>query len=694
LAFLIAFSSALPSFTAPICYETGLHDAVPPVLQFVPADQWVANAFTSGPCGNILTEVGFYCASPGGTVEVAVYEGTSLIFSGIFGVPAASGWVTIATPPIPVLCGSDFILAVKPQSGGFTIGRANPPCYETYMRTCLLPTPTFTDTFTPGPTETSTPTPGPPTSTFTPGPTDTSTNTPGPTDTPEDTPTATSTPGPCEDRYWPDHTLVLGSIAPGFMATFDQMCFKAWMTSTCGGGISPTFTVVDQFGNPVAPSFTLSGPATVDVCLPFLGAYATAGPLWWIETPLCGGFDMSDFRLRNDCLGSPTPTSTDTPTRTPTRTSTFTLTRPFTNSPTFSRTPTPSWTGTASSTSTNSPTRTSTPTVTPTSTITLTPTITPTPTITFTRTATPTITETPGPYTVTLGVYNEAGELIVGLAVRQMGEPCTDLVITPSLVIDRFQGAGSSVSILCGNVDMGTWDGTNAQGDPVSNGNYFLKVGTVDPFGSTTGVTRTVSVRRATELREVRVLNSAGEVVRHLYDQVGDPTGDLLTGLELDSPVFQPGTGDLGIVLSTSGGAVTLAWDGRTDGGILASPGYYFISAHWADGQGSVQDMGQGAVLTGGKEAWQAIAQPNLLRPGSGNDTASFSVVSGTDWTVRVVIHTVTGEKVADSTGATGSNLVQWKAMGVASGLYFARVEAKDPSGSIHRTTLKLVVLH
>jgi hypothetical protein len=298
---------------------------------------------------------------------------------------------------------------------------------------------------------------------------------------------------------------------------------------------------------------------------------------------------------------------------------------------------------------------------------------------------------------VTLGVYNEAGELVRLLTVVHPTEPCGDLTMSPSSVIDRFQGPGSRVDLSCGVLDLGDWDGTNAQGDPVSNGTYFLKVVTMDVFGTATGVTRMVLVQREEEVQALRVLDSAGELVRLLHFERMDPTNGVLNGLVLDSATLRPGdigaAGTLGIVLVSTAGSVIFQWDGRTESGGWAGPGYYLIQAHWENGLGS-QDLYRGVVVTGSAGNEKALVQPNILRPGSGTDTAAFSVVSGGNWTLKTTLFTLAGERLAEAEGDPNANSVLWKARGVASGLYLALVEARKDDGALFRETLKVLVIH
>ena len=154
------------------------------------------------------------------------------------------------------------------------------------------------------------------------------------------------------------------------------------------------------------------------------------------------------------------------PTATPTFTPTLTPTSTFTPSPTA--TPTFTQTMTQTPTATLTPTVTLTPTITNTPTLTSTPTNTTTPTATFTPTATyipdflaipqnlfkpaqgPLVMQLSVPYsagTVSLNVYNTAGEFIKSLVKLNLTQP-TQMAVT--------------------------WDGTNQEGDACASGVYLF----------------------------------------------------------------------------------------------------------------------------------------------------------------------------------------------------------------------------
>ena len=86
-----------------------------------------------------------------------------------------------------------------------------------------------------------------------------------------------------------------------------------------------------------------------------------------------------------------------------------------------------------------------------------------------------------GDFTVTVGVYNEAGELIKTVLVKDFTEPIDSITLKADNVISSLH---DQIDIYFEGQYIGTWDGTNSQGQPVPNGDYNMKVDSVDPRGS------------------------------------------------------------------------------------------------------------------------------------------------------------------------------------------------------------------
>ena len=251
---------------------------------------------------------------------------------------------------------------------------------------------------------------------------------------------------------------------------------------------------------------------------------------------------------------------------------------------------------------------------------------------------------------------------------------------------------------------MGTWDGSNNSGSPVSNGTYQIQVDNANPAGVVTSVSQQVMVNRKLSDATVNIFNSAGEVVKKLYQVVADSTNSEMTSVDLSTNILHPSTstllGQLNsvqiLVMTSSSTAVTLSWNGTNDLGSVVTPGQYEIEVHWDGGQGGLLDITRDILVTAGSGSGAVIARPNLLAVNKGITTTTFDGSSIPNAaSLKVTLYTVAGQLVTVVSGSSGTALAAWNASGVASGIYIATVEVVDMNGNIIRQQrLKVLVIH
>jgi sugar lactone lactonase YvrE/flagellar hook assembly protein FlgD len=459
-------------------------------------------------------------------------------------------------------------------------------------------------------------------------------------------------------------------------------------------------------GTGISGCSTSGTPAlTTNISHPESLAFDPLGNLYLVDY----GYSLVQFVAGGFCPDTPTSTPSSTFTHTSTMTATHTPTVTPTNTLTITLTPTwtPTYTATGTSTLTGTPTSSLTPTNTPT--ITLTPSWTPTATPTRSATNSPTPTQTSsvtvqtsGQYTVNVGVYNEAGELIDQIQVVQLSQSVNSLNLQGN-AITSLTGANGKIYIYSQGYLLGVWDGTGTDGNPVSNGVYFIKANSIDPYGVVNTVTQQATVSRSLAKISVNVYNEAGEVVRHLFTWVDDPLGTQMTSVVLSSSVLRPGApagagqpSNVQIVIQTSGMAVTLSWDGTNDYGSYVTAGYYLLEAHWFDGQGETADISKSILVTanGNRSDGILVAQPNILTISKGVTRTTFQYYSGQELTLRVKIYNLAGELAAELQGAPGTNQVSWNATRYASGLYLAVVDLlNSDGGKMGQQILKVILL-
>ncbi len=294
-----------------------------------------------------------------------------------------------------------------------------------------------------------------------------------------------------------------------------------------------------------------------------------------------------------------------------------------------------------------------------------------------------------GSYTVKIGVYNEAGELVKTLLVTQYSQPLVDLQLKNG---DLINGLNDPILIYDQNTQITVWNGTDQNGNPVPNGDYYVKVDNVDSFGVDKSVVLNVVVSRSLEKVTIDIYNEAGEIVDTLYSVVEDPQGTVITGVKLSGTVLEPGSPTDGNLIITTNNGVTATWTGYSSSGAVVPNGKYFIEVHSTDGKGGETVIVTSVmVLNNPKQTVPKVwAYPNPL-------TGGFSQVEfqasnlGINLTVR--IYDLAGELVTELKGAGGTSRVTWNAAGISSGLYIAKVEQKDLTGKIiAKQTLKILV--
>jgi hypothetical protein len=189
----------------------------------------------------------------------------------------------------------------------------------------------------------------------------------------------------------------------------------------------------------------------------------------------------------------------------------------------------------------------------------------------------------------------------------------------------------------------------------------------------------------------VNIYNSAGEVVRTLYDMLDDPLGANMTGLDLSATMIKPGVSPSGnvpskewVTIQTSGTPVTLLWDGTNDRGTYVTPGNYEIEVHWNDGAGQTTDITkQVMVMAGSGTVGLVVAKPNALNEVNGMITTFDGTAVTNAYAIKASVYTLAGELVEVRQSSAGTPQVDWNATGKASGVYIAVIEIQTSQGGV-----------
>ena len=204
------------------------------------------------------------------------------------------------------------------------------------------------------------------------------------------------------------------------------------------------------------------------------------------------------------------------------------------------------------------------------------------------------------------------------------------------------------VYVVVQGVKIAAWDGTNAAGDPVSNGEYYVKVDNVDSLGVDESISKMVMVSRSIAKIQVDIYNEAGEIVRHLYSYVDDPGPNMRSDVQLSASVIQPSqtAGAAGSTVEITGSnGMTLVWDGKSDTGAIVTNGHYQVEVHYTDGKGGEQVMTRGVIVQSTNQSpadGKVVAKPNVLAKGV--TSTRVEVSSTVPYTLTANLYDVAGE--------------------------------------------------
>jgi uncharacterized repeat protein (TIGR01451 family) len=297
-------------------------------------------------------------------------------------------------------------------------------------------------------------------------------------------------------------------------------------------------------------------------------------------------------------------------------------------------------------------------------------------------------------YTVRVGVYNAAGELVKVVWEQELSEPIGEFSLVDAPSITSVHGA---VYVEYEGNRIATWDGTNGEEEPVSNGAYYVKIDNVDPYGVVSTVEKVVTVSRSIAKVEVNIFNEAGEIVRHLYGYMDDPENLSTMDVSFSTNLLQPteGTpvpGGTNVVHITSSAGMDLQWDGKSDSGAIVANGHYEIEVHYVDGKGGESAVTRGIVVQSTNEHGEEVyAKPNVLA--DGQTTTTVVIDSARAYTLNVQLYDVAGELIKAFPGVMGANEVLLDVKGLASGLYIVVVELKDADGKFAGRKITKIVI-
>jgi len=310
----------------------------------------------------------------------------------------------------------------------------------------------------------------------------------------------------------------------------------------------------------------------------------------------------------------------------------------------------------------------------------------------------------PAPFLVSVDIYNSAGE-----KVRNLYTGPSEISMNQLQVIVGGPTATAPVSVdIAGLGTPGgdpTWNGTNQGGQFVSNGVYYVKVSSSDPFGNTTVVTTPVNVLGVQNQEMVEIFNSAGEVVRKfdlsgLTSTAQNLSVNLGPGQEAVAASINPVTGaesggvNLTLTLA-NGGSQSLYWDGQSSNGDPLQSGVYLIElVRTEPGQSATVKSVSVTLLEAKNGTAQAVAASAWVGPNPVQQGAPILVhyaPNAQEWGQGKLFN-LAGEMVAQASDGAANGLIRFT-RNVAPGIYLVDFEVRRNESVLARRVLKVAVV-
>jgi hypothetical protein len=320
--------------------------------------------------------------------------------------------------------------------------------------------------------------------------------------------------------------------------------------------------------------------------------------------------------------------------------------------------------------------------------------LTQTPTETVTKTSTPaapptsTLTFTPEPpFDAQIKVYNSAGE-VVAVLYDNLGLYTDPTQLSVQQGDFNPDNGGVGILKLQGPDMLISWDGTSSAGQSVQSGSYNVVVLLKDQFGKMQSFAAPLTVIRTGSGVLVQVFNSAGELVWSQTQSSG-----AAGNIALSSRQLVPSSSGPGLKISYGSGASDFTyWNGLNSQGQAVASGSYVVQVTQNTDSGKKIFAETVAVIQASANVFdQAIAWPNPASTGTNGIVIQLTgMPAGSEaWGD---VYNLAGERVG-SLSADPAGLRWDLPLSSASGIYLARINAKDGQGRQRGQTLKICVV-
>jgi flagellar hook assembly protein FlgD len=323
---------------------------------------------------------------------------------------------------------------------------------------------------------------------------------------------------------------------------------------------------------------------------------------------------------------------------------------------------------------------------------------------------------------ITIGVYNEAGELVRTIARTATSGPMGKIILSSGAIantdptkpnVDTITSADqlniympgmNTIENPAATGSLFTWKSITDANQLAGSGVYYIKFEQLDQFGHTDVVVKEISMMKVQQYVEVSIFNSAGELVRKMreYKDVSNTNISLKVGNNNTGMVIiQKGANNINITYGT-GLTDYISWNGLNDQGIAVGSGNYEVQVNLVTAQGkqtvaskTIIVLSENSKYLGDVAIWPNpyVAKASLLKQ------MKFVWAPGTEsgW-MNITVYTIAGEKVKSFNSALQSGMVVWDLRTddnslVGNGYYVVVFESQNTSGRLDRKILKMAVL-
>jgi len=313
----------------------------------------------------------------------------------------------------------------------------------------------------------------------------------------------------------------------------------------------------------------------------------------------------------------------------------------------------------------------------------------------------------PFPYTLLIGVYNEAGELVRTIVNSPASGAMSGAVfsINGAINVTTLIPGQTAISIYMPGIEIpstlgsaGTffsWDGKTDGGQPASSGNYYIQISQKDTYDHVITLIKDCSVLKAEEYVQMAIYNSSGEIVRTIRKNTLPP--DVMKLTVADVIIVEKTGSDITINYGP-GTADYMKWDGKNDQGIAVTSGVYEVQVTSLTMSGKTAVVSKTvSILAAGNNKYMGDikAYPNPYS-NSGNITFAWTTV-GIQGDMVISVYNINGEliKSLQSSLAAGSLVWDGQISGrqLVYGYYICVFKAVNKDGYVEQKTLKIAVL-